>query len=324
MAIISVNNLSKEFRIEKREKGFIGLLTSLFHKDVEIKRVVNNVSFSIEKGEIVGLIGPNGAGKSTLVKMLCGILHPTEGSITIESYSPQKDRKRVVAKLGVVFGQRTQLYWDLRLGESFELLKRIYNIDNETFERNMRIMNEVFEIDKIIDIPVRQLSLGQRMRGDFAAAMLHSPSILFLDEPTIGLDIEAKYAIRKLIKDINQKWKTTVLLTTHDIGDVKELCDRLIVINGGKIVADGPLKDIMNTIAPYRFLIIDLGEEPKEFYHPLVQVVKKKGFRIWVHIEKSANVAQIIAELFARMKIHDISIREPDIEDVIKELYKIK
>lgn len=193
---------------------------------------VDGISFSIEKGDIVGYIGPNGAGKSTTVKMMAGILHPTSGTIRIDGISPQQDRKSVVKKLGVVFGQRTQLYWDLRLGESFELLKRIYRIENSLFEENMKLMDAVLNINEIINTPVRQLSLGQRMRGDLAAAMLHSPSILFLDEPTIGLDVEAKHAIRKLITEINQRKGTTVILTTHDLDDAEQLY-KTAMIQGG-------------------------------------------------------------------------------------------
>ena len=223
MDIIEVDNLTKEFNIVKKKKGLSGAFKSLIRPEKSIIRAVNDISFNIRQGEIVGYIGPNGAGKSTTIKMMTGILHPTSGNIRIAGISPHKNRKEVVKNLGVVFGQRTQLYWDIRLGESFELMKRIYRIDDRTYKENIELMSEILKIDEFIDIPVRQLSLGQRMRGDLAAAILHSPPILFLDEPTIGLDIEAKQAIRKFILDINKFKKTTVILTTHDLDDVQQL-----------------------------------------------------------------------------------------------------
>ena len=223
MPVIEVNHLVKQFKTVKKEKGLKGAVKGLFKAEKKIVTAVNDISFSIEKGEIVGYIGPNGAGKSTTVKMMSGILSPTSGEILINGISPEKDRKSVVKQLGVVFGQRTQLYWDLRLGESFELLRRIYNVDDETFDRNMKMMDDILNISSIVDTPVRQLSLGQRMRGDLAAAMLHSPDVLFLDEPTIGLDVDAKHAIRRFIKEINAERQTTVILTTHDLGDIQEL-----------------------------------------------------------------------------------------------------
>jgi len=194
MAIIEVEHLVKEFKVSKKRSGLRGALINLIKPDRTVFRAVDDISFKLEKGDIVGYLGPNGAGKSTTVKIITGILQPTSGVVTVDGLSPHKNRKEVVKKLGVVFGQRTQLYWDLRLGESFELLKRIYRIDDLTFKQNLKLMDEVLKINEIIDIPVRQLSLGQRMRGDLAAAMLHLPPILFLDEPTIGLDVEAKHA----------------------------------------------------------------------------------------------------------------------------------
>jgi ABC-2 type transport system ATP-binding protein len=322
MAVIEVTSLVKEFKTVKKKKGLKGAFINLFKADTSILRAVNDINFKIDSGEIVGFIGPNGAGKSTTIKMLCGILHPTSGNILINGLSPHKERKKVVQNLGVVFGQRTQLNWDLRLGETFELLKRIYQIDSKVFDDNMRMMNDVLKIDEIINTPVRQLSLGQRMRGDLAAAMLHSPDILFLDEPTIGLDIQAKNAIREFILDINRKRKTTVILTTHDLGDVEKLCSRLVVINHGVIVQDAPINELIDKMAPYRILAIDLSEEASDTCHPLAEVILKDKLKISYRFNKNAITAsQLIADLTDKLKIRDLSIQEPNIEDMIKELY---
>ena len=281
----------------------------------------DQVSFQIGEGEIFALIGPNGAGKSTTVKMMSGILTPTSGEVRINGISPVKDRKRVVQQLGVVFGQRTQLYWDLRLGESFELLRRVYDVDDRTFRENMDMMNEILDIDSIIDTPVRQLSLGQRMRGDLAAAMLHSPRVLFLDEPTIGLDVDAKHAIRKFIRQINQTRGTTVILTTHDLGDIQELCKRLIIINHGIIIEDGSLDELVERIAPYRELIIDFYTE-QHVEHPRAQIVRQEGARtVYRFLKREITAAKLIDEIGQQAAIKDISLEEADIDDIIRVAY---
>lgn len=320
--IIEVENLVKDFKVIKKEKGLSGALKSLFHSEKKIVRAVDDISFNIEKGETVGYIGPNGAGKSTTIKMMSGILLPTSGNVLIGGQNPHKDRKKVVLNLGVVFGQRTQLYWDLRLGESFELLKRIYRIPNALYNKNMELMNDILNINELIDTPVRQLSLGQRMRGDLAAAILHSPPVLFLDEPTIGLDIDGKYAIRKFIKDINREYKTTIILTTHDLDDIKELCSRIIVINHGKIVEDGSLDNLIGKIAPIRKLIIDFYDEQKNISHQKAVVTKREGARVWLEFEKDAiTAAELIADISKQHSVRDISLEEADIEDIIRSVY---
>lgn len=322
MAVIEVKNIVKEFKVAKKEKGLKGSIKHIFSPEYEIKRAVNGISFSIEKGEIVAYIGPNGAGKSTTVKMMSGILTPTSGEILINGVSPQKDRKRVVKDLGVVFGQRTQLNWDLRLGESYELLKRIYQINDETYNENLKIMDEILNINELVGTPVRQLSLGQRMRGDLAAAMLHSPSVLFLDEPTIGLDVEAKYAIRKFIKEINRNKGTTVILTTHDLGDIQELCNRIIIINKGKIIEDGSLKELIDRIAPYRHLIVDFYEE-QNIAHPQAEITAVKGSRTIYRFEKKdITAALLIEDLSKSAPIKDVSLEEASIDDIISVAYK--
>lgn len=322
MPVIEVNHLVKKFKSIKKEKGLKGAVKGLFKPDKRIVTAVNDISFSIERGEIVGYIGPNGAGKSTTVKMMSGILTPTSGEILIDGISPIADRKAVVKKLGVVFGQRTQLYWDLRLGESFELLRRIYQIDDDTYNSNMAMMNDILDINSIIDTPVRQLSLGQRMRGDLAAAMLHSPEVLFLDEPTIGLDVEAKHAIRKFIKEINATRKTTVILTTHDLGDIQELCKRLIIINNGVIIEDGSLDELIDRIAPYRHLVIEFYSEQK-VVHPQAQIVKSEGsITTYSFLKSKISAAKLIEDIGNSAKIKDFKLEEANIDDIIRIAYK--
>ncbi|AJY75061.1 ABC transporter ATP-binding protein [Paenibacillus beijingensis] len=323
MALIEVRDLVKEYVLTTKKTGLRGSLQSLFFPDKRRVHGVDGISFDIESGEIVGYIGPNGAGKSTTIKMLTGILHPTSGTIRINGISPQKDRKAVVSQLGVVFGQRTQLYWDLRLGESFELLKRIYRIDDETFRMNLNTMADVLGIDKLVDTPVRQLSLGQRMKGDLAAAVLHSPSILFLDEPTIGLDVESKHAVRDFIREINRQRGTTVVLTTHDLDDVEQLCERLIVVSGGKVVEDGPLRTIVGRLAPFRVLELQLERAAANLQHSKAEILRQDGLRVSYRFDRNlVTAAELIADLSQRLPIQDLKVKEPDIEDAIRELYR--
>ncbi len=321
MPVIEVKNLSKRFKTVKKQKGLKGAVKGLFKPERKIVTAVDDVSFSIEQGEIVGYIGPNGAGKSTTVKMMSGILRPTSGEILINGISPVKDRKAVVKHLGVVFGQRTQLYWDLRLGESFELLKRIYDVPDDVYNENMKMMDEILDLKSIVDTPVRQLSLGQRMRGDLAAAMLHSPDILFLDEPTIGLDVDAKHAIRKFIKQINETRKTTIILTTHDLGDIQELCKRIIIINKGVVIEDGSLDEIADRIAPYRQLVIDFYSE-QNITHPKAEIIKTEGARtVYRFMKSDVTAAKLIEDIGKQAKIKDIRLEEANIDDIIRVAY---
>lgn len=321
MAVIEVKHLNKTFKTVKKEKGLKGALKALFKPERRIVTAVDDVNFSIEQGEIVGYIGPNGAGKSTTVKMMSGILRPTSGEILVNGVDPSKDRKAVVKHLGVVFGQRTQLYWDLRLGESFELLKRIYDVPDEVYEENMKMMDEILDLKSIIDTPVRQLSLGQRMRGDLAAAMLHSPDVLFLDEPTIGLDVDAKHAIRRFIKEINSTRKTTIILTTHDLGDIQELCRRIIIINKGVVIEDGSLDEIIDRIAPYRQLVLEFYTE-QHIDHSKAETVSVEGARtVYRFMKNDVTAAELIEDIGKQAKIKDISLEEASIDDVIRIAY---
>ena len=321
MAVIEVKNLTKDYKVNKKGKGLGGAIKNLFVREKTVVHAVKNLSFTIEKGEIVAFIGPNGAGKSTTVKMMSGILNPTSGQVLVNGKDVAKKRKEVVMDLGVVFGQRTQLNWDLRLGESFELMKRIYQIPDERYKENLKVMDDILGINEIIDIPVRQLSLGQRMRGDLVAAMLHSPSVLFLDEPTIGLDVDGKYAIRKFIKEINRVKGTTVILTTHDLGDIQELCERLIIINNGELMEDGPLQEVTERIAPFKTLVVEFydgeaGAHPKAelFYHE--GNIAKYRFR-----KVDITAAQLIEEISSAKEIKDVSIEEASIDDIIRIAY---
>lgn len=323
MAIIEVNDLVKEFVVVSKKTGLGSALRSLVLPDKKIVRGVDGLSFDIEQGDIVGYIGPNGAGKSTTIKMLTGILHPTAGSIRVCGLSPQKERKAVVRQLGVVFGQRTQLYWDLRLGETFELLKRIYRIEDKRFKATLDMLNEVLRIEDFIDTPVRQLSLGQRMRGDLAASMIHEPTVLFLDEPTIGLDADAKHAIRRFILTMNRERRMTVVLTTHDLDDVEQLCSRLLVVNHGRIVEDGPLGTIVGKLAPHRLLVIELSEAAQAPEHERAKIVRQDGLKVWYQFDKAGiTAAELIADLSGKLPIRDLSVQEPDIEDAIREVYR--
>ena len=321
MNAIEVNHLVKEYQIAKKEQGLSGALKGLFIRNKQIIRAVSDISFEIPKGEITAFIGPNGAGKSTTVKMMSGILTPTSGQVLINGIDPQKNRIDVVKQLGVVFGQRTQLNWDLRLGESFELMRHIYQIDRKVYEENLKTMDHILAISEIIDIPVRQLSLGQRMRGDLVAAMLHSPSVLFLDEPTIGLDVEGKYAIRKFIKEINRTKGTTIILTTHDLSDIQELCKRLIIINKGTIIEDGPLAELIEKIAPNKNLIVEYFDEHFA-EHDKAKIVKKEGNIVTYEFCKNEITgARLICDLSTKISFKDATIAETKIDDIIRIAY---
>ena len=242
--MIEVKHISKDFVSPKKYPGLRGALKGLFSREKIVKNAVKDISFHIDKGEIVGYIGSNGAGKSTTIKMMTGILTPTSGECIANGINPSKDRKANAQNIGVVFGQRTQLWWDLPLNESFTILKEIYNVSDEDYKERMQFLNEVLELEEFMDRPVRTLSLGQRMRGDLGAALLHNPKILYLDEPTIGLDLVVKDNIRQAIKKINEMYETTIILTTHDIGDIEELCNRIIIIDNGTKIYDGSLKNL--------------------------------------------------------------------------------
>lgn len=319
--MIEAQNLCKDYALKIKEPGLKGALKGLVMPGYKTIHAVRDLSFHIGKGEIVGFIGPNGAGKSTTIKMMSGILTPTKGRVLIEGRDISKYRKEVVRNIGVVFGQRSQLNWDLRLGESFELLKHIYQIDQADFDRTLDDLDQILGIREIIDKPVRQMSLGQRVKGDLVASMIHSPGVLFLDEPTIGLDVSAKYALRKFIKEINRVRKTTVILTTHDLGDIQELCERLIIINHGVMMEDGNLSEIVDRIAPYKTLVVEYYDESAP-EHPGCEMTEHDGnVAKYKFLKKDLTAAEIIADLSNIKTIKDVSIEEAGIDDIIKIAY---
>lgn len=319
--MIDVQNLAKDYVMRRKAPGLKGALMSLFKPDHTIVHAVDHLTFHIDSGEIVGFIGPNGAGKSTTIKMMSGILTPTHGQVLVNGRDITKHRKEVVRNIGVVFGQRSQLNWDLRLGETFELLKHIYQIKQADYDRTLDEMDRILGIREIIDKPVRQMSLGQRVKGDLVASMIHSPEVLFLDEPTIGLDVSAKYALRKFIREINRVRKTTVILTTHDLGDIQELCERIIIINHGKIVEDGNLSQIVDRIAPYRTLVVEYYDETAPEHEKCVMTEHKGNVAKYRFMKNEVTAAEIIGDLSKRKKIRDISIEEAGIDEIIKIAY---
>ena len=319
--MIDVENLCKDYVLKSKEPGLKGAMKGLVKPNHKIIHAVKDLSFHIDTGEIVGFIGPNGAGKSTTIKMMSGILTPTQGQVLIDGRNISKHRKEVVKDIGVVFGQRSQLNWDLRLGESFELLKHIYQINQKEYDKTLDELDQILGIMELLDKPVRQMSLGQRVKGDLVASMIHSPKVLFLDEPTIGLDVSAKYALRKFIKEINRVRHTTVILTTHDLGDIQELCERLIVINSGVLMEDGNLSEIVDRIAPYKTLVVEYYDEVAPEHTHCKLIAQDDNVAKYRFMKNDVTAAEIIADLSKEKTIKDVSIEETGIDDIIKIVY---
>ncbi len=325
MSIIEVNNISKSYRINKRQKGIPGMLANLILPKYEVKQAVKDVSFQIEKGDMVGFIGPNGAGKSTTIKMLSGILYPDEGEIKVNDYVPYKQRKEYVGSIGVVFGQRSQLQWDLPVIDSFELLKAIYSIPEEKYRKNLDRFVQMLDMGGFLQQPVRQLSLGQRMRADIVAALLHSPEIVFFDEPTIGVDVVGKETIRNFIKELNAEDQVTMLFTTHDMQDIEKVCEKLIVIDKGEKIYDGSLLGIRERYGATRQLDVEFADVEQIVPIPNVEVVeldeldgRKKRF---VFENKQVQINDLMNYLLQTYRVKDISISEPEIESIIRKIY---
>ena len=332
MSMIKVENLKKEFQKTIKDPGLKGSVKSLFHKKTEIVKAVDGITFDVNEGEILGFIGPNGAGKSTAIKMLTGILTPTSGTLEINGQIPYKNRKNYVKEIGVVFGQRTQLWWDLPLVESFSVLKEIYKIEPNKFKDRMEFLNNVLELEPFIKSPVRTLSLGQRMRADIAASMLHSPKVLFLDEPTIGLDVVVKDNIRNAIKEINENDKTTIILTTHDLSDIELLCKRIVMIDKGKIVYDGDIdamKDKFGKMREMNLTLFDASDVNK------INVKDKFGLtdddftmeavkdKVNIKINTSkVTMTNTLTYLLQEVHVKDINVKDADIEEIIMRIYK--
>jgi ABC-2 type transport system ATP-binding protein len=321
--ILRLENLSKHFKVYRHRRGLFGALLNLASTEHRLVRAVDEISFSIQPGELVGYLGPNGAGKSTTLKMLTGLLVPTSGELWVNGCVPWKERRKYVARIGAVFGQRTTLWWDLPVIESLDLLQHIYRIPPERFRRNLEEFRQLLELDVFLDTPVRSLSLGQRMRADLCAALLHEPDILFLDEPTIGLDVVAKERIRQFIQHINRQRRVTVLLTTHDLTDVERLCERVMIIDQGRLLYDGGLEALRLGFGGKRSLVVDFSEP---YTTPVVdgaEIIARDGDRVTYHFQRNAITAsELINRLSACYRIRDLEVREPAIEDTIRRIYE--
>ena len=327
--IIRVDRLTKSFRTPQRQRGRFGALRTLFTREYTTTSAVSGISFAVEPGELIGYIGPNGAGKSTTIKMLTGILVPTSGTLEVAGLVPWRRREENALNIGVVFGQRSQLWWDLPLIESFDLVARMYRIAPDRYRRNLGRFREILDLDEFIETPVRQLSLGQRMRGDLTAALLHDPRIVYLDEPTVGLDVLAKERIRTFIAEMNRERGTTVILTTHDLADVERLCRRIILIDEGRVLYDGTVERLTASYAPYRVLVVRLAADHEDAFldRPLdmtgVEVAKREPGAVWLRFDPSVIAAPVlISEVVRRFPVSDLSIVEPELESVIRELYE--
>lgn len=326
--MISARNLVKTFPIKRHRSGALGALRGLVDRQAEKQfTAVDDISFSIDRGEMVGYIGPNGAGKSTTIKMLTGILVPSGGEATVAGLTPWESRKQLAQQIGVVFGQRSQLWWDLALIDSLELLRHMYRVPEKRFRENLDHARELLDLDDFLHTPVRQLSLGQRMRGDLAAALLHDPPILYLDEPTIGLDIVAKARIREFLAALNRERQVTVLLTTHDLADIEHLCRRIIVIDHGQVMYDGDLDALRTRFGGKRHIIVDFDQEPDDAISSLdngdIAIVDRTGPRVRIAFDRTAITAPELLSRAGRFgTVRDMSIEEPRIEDVIRQMYE--
>ena len=324
MPIITVEHLSKHFKVYRRRTGFWGNLSSTVSRKHDIVKAVDDVSFSLERGELVGYIGANGAGKSTTIKMLTGILVPTSGHVDVMGLTPYRHRKENTRRIGVVFGQRTQLWWDLPVIDSFELLKHIYEIPQNLYKQNLEFFSELLQLQPFLSTPVRRLSLGQRMRCDLTAALLHNPEILYLDEPTIGLDVVAKEQVRQFLRQVNAERQVTVILTTHDLNDVEQVCQRLIIIDSGKIIYDGGIDDLKKRYGKTRMLIVDLAQAYSDIQLEGVDLTRRDGNRIWLAFDRDTiSASEVIAQLTGRYEIQDLTISEPEIEEIVRRIYEL-
>ncbi|MEU3616018.1 ABC transporter ATP-binding protein [Streptomyces sp. NPDC006872] len=313
-AFIELDRVEKVFDVRKK--------TGFLKRERRQVRAVDAISFTVARGEMVGYIGPNGAGKSTTIKMLTGILTPSGGRLRVAGIDPSRERTRLAHRIGVVFGQRTTLWWDLPLIDSYRLMHRMYRIPEARYRENLDSLVELLDLGALLDVPVRQLSLGQRMRGDIAAALLHDPEVLYLDEPTIGLDVVSKARVREFLRELNAERGTTVLLTTHDLQDIEQLCSRVMVIDHGRLVYDGALAGLHEAGDSERTLVVDLERElPPIDVGEAARVVKVDGPRQWLAFPASDSAAPLVARIAAEYPLVDLSVREPDIEAVIAKMY---
>lgn len=322
MSIIRVHNLCKTFKVKTKEEGLKGSVKSLFSPSYREVKAVNNISLEVEKGEILAFIGPNGAGKSTTIKMMTGILHPTSGEIEVLGMNPAKDRKKLSYKIGTVFGQKSQLWFHLPPTDSFNLLGNIYEIDKSKLKKRIEFLKEVFEIGDLMDVPVRKLSLGQRIRCEIAASILHEPEIIFLDEPTIGLDVVVKQRIRELILQLNREEKTTIFLTSHDAGDIEQLCKRAIIINYGEVVLNETIKNLKHDFLNKKVISIKYNQ-PVNTDNLSFEILKNKGTALKAEVNTAKqDIEEVLTKLIALGRVEDITISEPPLEEIIGLIYK--
>ena len=328
--MIEVKNLKKEFKMNKKYPGFKGAIKSFFSREYITKTAVDNINFTINDGEIVGYIGANGAGKSTTIKMMTGILTPTSGKVLVNGKVPYEDRQENAKDIGVVFGQKTQLWWDLPLSETFSLLKNIYEVDEKDFTDRMKFLNEVLELEPFMLSPVRTLSLGQRMRADLAAAFIHNPKVIYLDEPTIGLDVVVKDNVRKAIKKINEDFGTTIILTTHDLNDIEELCNRIIIIDSGKLIYDGGLNEIKERygyitnieMQMKQKINLDKLEFIKELDRENIKLDVKENKLMITFNKNNVSGTDIIGRIMAKFDVVDFTVNETRVEEIVKKIYR--
>jgi ABC-2 type transport system ATP-binding protein len=313
-ALIELDEVSKTFTVRHKAGR-------LRRRRSEV-RAVDDVSFDIAAGSTVGYIGPNGAGKSTTIKMLIGILVPSGGRVRVDGRDPSRDRVAVARRIGVVFGQRTQLWWDLPLGDSFALLRHVYRVPAADHAARLALLVDLLDMGEFLTTPVRQLSLGQRMRGELAAALLHDPAILFLDEPTIGLDVVSKEAVRGFLAELNRERGTTILLTTHDLVDVERLCDRLLIIDHGRVIEDGTVDAVKDRYGTERTLVVDLAEPGDPLAIDGVEVTRVDGPRQWLRFHRDGHTAtSLLAQVTAQAPVRDITVEEPAIDDIVRRIY---
>lgn len=332
MSLISLNDLCKDFYVLNRREGVAGAIKDLFSRDYKTIKAVNNINLEIEPGEIIGFLGPNGAGKSTTIKMMTGVMNPTSGKVIIDGMDPFKERRRFSQNIGVVFGQRSQLWWELPVIESFKLLKEMYKVSDKEYNDNMAMFSDVVEIGDFLNRPVKTLSLGQRMLCEIIASLLHSPKIVFLDEPTIGLDVMIKSNIRELIKELNRKKLVTIILTTHDMGDIDALCERIVIIDNGKKIYDGNIERIKELYGGYRTIKVNLLDASMaESFSKEITNECKDSISIsdydngWITVEVIAEKAEFLNVLNTIMRseyIKDIKSEDISTESAIKKIYE--
>lgn len=320
--MITLSNINKTFRVARRQAGFGHAVKALFSREYELVHALNDISFTIGDGEMVGYIGPNGAGKSTTIKIMCGILTPDSGTCEINGRQPWRERTDHVREIGVVFGQRSQLWWDVPVIDSFELIRDIYKVDEKSFKKNLAELADILDLGEIIKTPTRSLSLGQRMRCEIAASLLHNPKTLFLDEPTIGLDAVSKIAVRQFIKKLNAENGTTVILTTHDMQDIEALTERILLIGKGRILLDGSLSELKKRSSERKTLVVEYNGNPPEICGGMMLSEAKEGRLVIVLDPTVLSVSDAIARLAVQTELNDVSVSGVTAEEMVAALYK--